>query len=296
MNSRPVSARKAAVRLLDQVLGEGRMLSDLLDGSALAGLDPADRARGQRLAVDTLRGLERADRILDSHLRKRPPVHVRNALRLGTVELCMGGDAHGVVNEISGIAGGAKNNRAFKGLANAVLRKVADEDVTRWKDLRTPRMPAWLRTPLVKTYGGGRVSAMEAAHFEGAPLDLTAKGDAAELASRLGGVLLPTVSVRLDDPGRVSALPGYDTGEWWVQDAAAALPVRLLDPKPGERVLDLCAAPGGKTMQLAAAGAEVTALDLSETRMEKIQQNLTRTGLSAQCIVEDALEHQGGGL
>jgi 16S rRNA (cytosine967-C5)-methyltransferase len=105
--------------------------------------------------------------------------------------------------------------------------------------------------------------------------------------------VLPTGSVRLREAGQVSALPGYESGAWWVQDAAAALPVQVLDPKPGERVLDLCAAPGGKTLQLAARGAEVTALDISERRMARVAENLARTGLTAACVVGDALEHEG---
>ena len=114
-----------------------------------------------------------------------------------------------------------------------------------------------------------------------------------ELAERLGGELLPTGSVRLLDAGQVTALPGYDEGAWWVQDAAAALPARLLGDVAGLEVLDMCAAPGGKTMQLAAAGAKVTALDLSETRMARVTENLARTGLSATTVTGDAMEHEG---
>ena len=145
----------------------------------------------------------------------------------------------------------------------------------------------------MEAWGKGPVAAMERAHFEGAPLDLTVKSDAEAWAARLGGSVLPTGSVRLRDAGQVSALLGYESGDWWVQDAAAALPVQVLDPKPGERVLDLCAAPGGKTLQLAARGAQVTALDISERRMARVAENLARTGLTATCVVGDALEHEG---
>ncbi len=108
-----------------------------------------------------------------------------------------------------------------------------------------------------------------------------------------GALHLPTGSLRLRDAGQISALPGYDAGLWWVQDAAAALPVRLLGDVAGKRVLDLCAAPGGKTLQLAAAGAEVVALDISEARLGRLRENLTRTGLSAEIVVGDALAHEG---
>lgn len=123
----------------------------------------------------------------------------------------------------------------------------------------------------------------------GAPLDLTLKPGCAGPA----GDILPTGSVRVQGAGQVSALPGYSAGDWWVQDAAAALPVQVLAPKPGESVLDLCAAPGGKTLQLAAAGAEVTAVDISETRLAKVRENLGRTGLQARVVASDALEFGG---
>ena len=137
---------------------------------------------------------------------------------------------------------------------------------------------------------------MEAAHAAGAALDLTPRdGDAAALAARVGGVKLPTGSVRLARPGQVTALPGFDAGEWWVQDAAAALPVRLAAPRPGERALDLCAAPGGKTLQLAAAGAEVTAVDVSAPRMERLARNLERCRLEARAVIADATGWDEGG-
>lgn len=293
--SQPVpSARRSAVHLLDQVLGDGRLMSDLISSGALDRLDPADRARAQRLATDTLRGIERADRLLKRHLRKPPPLHVFNILRLGTVELCMGGDAHGVVNDLVALVGSHRRYGNLKGLINAVLRKMAADGPGSWADLRVPRLPRWLRDPLVSAWGAGAVAQMEQAHFTGAPLDLTARGDAAALAETLHATLLPTGSVRLSDAGQVSALPGYASGDWWVQDAAAALPVRVLDPQPHESVLDLCAAPGGKTLQLCAAGADVTALDLSEKRMTRVRENLERCGYSAHCITGDALEHAGG--
>ncbi|MEO1138820.1 MAG: RsmB/NOP family class I SAM-dependent RNA methyltransferase [Pseudomonadota bacterium] len=289
---RTYTPRSTAVALLDKVLGEGRLLSEL--SGPLNRLEPQDQARALRLASDTLRGLDRADRLLARQLRKTPHLHVMNILRLGTVELCMGGDDHGVVGELVSLTGAHPHHARLKGLVNAVLRQMAGEAGKPWKDLRIQRLPRWLREPLVSAWGNGAVSAMEKSHFAGAPLDITAKGDAAALAERLGGTLLPTGSVRLDDPGQVSALPGYDSGDWWVQDAAAALPVRALSPQPGERILDLCAAPGGKTLQLAAAGANVTALDISQKRMARVQENLDRTGLTATPVVADALGFTDG--
>ncbi|SDC66682.1 RsmB/NOP family class I SAM-dependent RNA methyltransferase [Ruegeria marina] len=289
MADNATQARQSAIYLLDQVLGEGRLLSECLSAGALDRLPPDDRARAQRLALETLRGLERADRLLKPHLQKAPPLTVRNALRLGTVELSHGEAAHGVVHSMVEIVGRSRRHGRLKGLVNAVLRKVSADAPAAWARLRVPRLPRWLRDPLVEAWGGKAIAAIEAAHFAGAPLDLTLKPGAAAPA----GEVLPTGSVRLRDAGQVSALPGYAAGDWWVQDVAAALPVRLLNPQPGEKVLDLCAAPGGKTLQLAAAGAHVTALDISEARMARVRENLARTGLSADIVVGDALEHQG---
>lgn len=290
----PESARRSTVAMLDQILGEGRLMPELLSAGILDRLPPPERARAQRLTTQTLRGMERADKLLARHLRKVPPLHVHNVLRLGTVELSLGGDAHGVVNDCVGLVAGDKKFGTLKGLINAVLRKMAVEGPRDWDNLPVPHLPKWLRDPLLQAYGADAIKGFEAAHFAGAPLDLTAKGDAAAVAEAVGGTVLPTGSVRLHDAGQVSALPGFDTGDWWVQDAAAALPARLLNVQPDESVLDLCAAPGGKTLQLAAAGANVTALDLSAHRMERVIENLTRTRLTAQIVVDDALTHQSG--
>lgn len=289
----PSSPRAAAIYLLDQILGEQRPLSDLLAAGALDHLSPPDRARAQRLTLQTLRGMERADRLLKKHLRKPPPLHVMNTLRLASVELCLGGDAHGVVNDCVGMIAGHKRFAKLKGLVNAVLRKVATTGPAEWEILRVPQLPKWLRAPLIEAYGAKVVAGFEAAHFAGAPLDLTPKGDAATLADAVGGTALPNGSVRLRDAGQISALPGYDEGAWWVQDAAAAIPARLLNVRSGEAVLDMCAAPGGKTLQLAATGATVTALDISDARMARVRENLARTGLNATLVTGDALTHEG---
>ncbi len=286
-------ARRSAIYLLDQIMGEGKLMAEVIGAGALDRLEPGDRARAQRLATETMRGMERADRILQKHLSKYPPLTVRNALRIGTYELCQGEAAHGVVNAMVGIISKHKRYGHLKGLVNAVLRKVADKGPEQWPALRTPRLPKWLRGPLVEAWGPEAVLAMEAVQFAGAPLDLTPKGDAAAVAAAVGGTVLPTGSVRLTDPVQVSGMPGFTAGDWWVQDAAAAIPARVLDAQPGETVLDLCAAPGGKTMQLAASGATVRAVDISPGRMERVSQNLVRTGLAAEVEVADAFDVTG---
>ncbi|MCB1338604.1 MAG: RsmB/NOP family class I SAM-dependent RNA methyltransferase [Maritimibacter sp.] len=287
------AARKAALDLMGEVLDEHRLLAEVL-AKRLAPLAPEERARAQRLATLSLRVIDRSDRMLGPHLKKRPPARVLNLLRLGVAEICEdGAAAHGVVHALVEIAGANRKTAGMAGLVNAVLRKISGE-TAKWHMLPLPRLPKWLRKPLVDDYGKAVVAAIEAVQAASPPLDLTPKGDANALAERLGGRVLPTGSVRLDGRGQVSALAGFAEGDWWVQDAAAAIPARVLAARPGERVLDLCAAPGGKTMQLAAAGAEVTALDISPTRMGRVRENLERTGLKAELVTADALEYEGG--
>jgi len=264
-----------------------------LAAGALDKLPADDRARAQRLAMDTLRGMERADRMLQKHLSKYPPLTVRNVLRVGTIELAQGGAAHGVVNAMVELVATHKKLGHLKGLTNAVLRKIAADGPEAWAALRSPRLPKWLRGPLSEAWGPEAISGIEASHFAGAPLDLTAKKDPEALAAAVGGVVLPTGSVRVADAGQVTMMPGFAEGDWWVQDAAAALPVKILAPQKGEAVLDLCAAPGGKTMQLAAAGAQVTAVDNSGQRMQRLKENLARVHLPAKTIVSDAREIEG---
>ena len=295
MAAEGLAARVAAVGLLGVVLDEGAMLSDALADpkGAIAGLGPSDRARAQRLATVTLRHLEQADRVLAPHLRKAPPELVRNALRLAVVEMAvLAAASHGVVNAAVEIARHGNRTGHMTGLVNAVLRKVADTP-TPFAKLPPQRMPMWLRKPMVARFGRDVVTAIERVQAQAAPLDLTVKpGVVVDIP---GAEMLPTGSLRLVDPGQVSALPGYAAGDWWVQDAGAALAVAMLAVTSGTRVLDLCAAPGGKTMQLAALGADVTALDISGPRMTVVAENLARTWLAAKLVVADALVWQSEG-
>jgi len=290
MTNPGLAPRSAAVQLLNAVLEDGRLLSDLLPG-AVDRLEPQDRARATRLATSCLRWMDRADRILGPYLKVRPPMNVMNTLRLGVVEICVDNAAgHGVVNTAVDLVRQSKNSQRLSGLVNAVLRKVARDAPGRWDNLPDPQMPKWLRKPLISDYGKASVKALETAHAKGASLDLTVKSDPESWAKNLQGTVLPTGTVRLKRSVQVSALLGYDAGEWWVQDAASALPVQIMQPKSGERVLDMCAAPGGKALQMAAAGAQVTALDISRVRMDRVRQNLSRTGLVAEIVVADALK------
>ena len=282
-------ARRAAAALVVGVMQDRLTLAE--QAGELAALGPADRARAQRLALATLRQLPRADAMLKPHLRKAPPPDLLALLRLGTVEICaLCAAPHGVVDALVTLTRSAgPRAEGFTGLVNAVLRKVAT-DLPRWARLDPPALPGWLRGRLMSAWGKAAVMRMEAAHLAGAPTDITVKADPEGWAAKLGATLLPTGSLRLAQPGQITELPGYASGDWWVQDAAAALPAKVLAPRPGARVLDLCAAPGGKTLQLAAMGAQVTALDISAPRMDRLQENLARCGLQAQTVVADALE------
>jgi 16S rRNA (cytosine967-C5)-methyltransferase len=281
-----LAARAATLALLTAIMEEGQTMADLLAApkGPLANTSPPDRARAQRLALQVIRLLEPVDRLLEPHLRKNPPLAVMNILRLAVTELHEGAAAHGVVNAAVELARQSKRTTPMAGLINAVLRKIPEG-----APLAGPaqRLPRWLRQPMVHAYGREVVSAIEEVQSKAPPTDLTLNG-----APHPEGIPLPNGSLRLTEPGQISTLPGFAEGHWWVQDAAAALAAPLLAAQKGEAVLDLCAAPGGKCLQLAATGADVTALDISAPRLARLQENLARTGLSAKIVTADALHWQ----
>lgn len=274
-------ARSGALRLL-AAIDEGATLDEA------AGLNdrlsPSDRARAIRLAREVLRRQDRLDALLAPFLARRPKPEIQRILRLAATEMLALNEApHGAVNAAVALArASGPKGQAASGMVNAVLRKVADAGAA-WAALPPQHLPGWLRKPVIAAWGREVARAIEAAHEAGAALDLTPRG------ADCPGEALPTGSHRLPSGTQVSALPGYAAGEWWVQDAAAALAVRVLDPQPEETIADLCAAPGGKTLQLAAAGARVTALDISESRLARVAENLARCQLSAEIALGDAL-------
>lgn len=285
-----LAARRAVLVLLDGVLDKGLSLAEQGD-APLAGLAPGDRARAQRLASAVLRQAEPLDRMLGAHMHKEPPLAVLNILRLAVVELAEGGAAHGVVNSAVALARRDRATEGLSGLVNAVLRKFVPPVVIAGP---VQRMPGWLRSAVVARFGKVAVGRIEEVQAQAAPVDLTLK--AGVLATSIPGAeVLPTGSLRLVAGGQVSALPGFAEGAFWVQDAAAAVAVRLLGDVRGLSVLDLCAAPGGKTLQLADGGAEVTSVDISGPRLVRLQENLARTGLRARIVTADALQWQPEG-
>lgn len=282
------AARQEALRALDWVLRDRRMLAHF---TLTAGLPPAEAARAQRLAATVLRHLQPIDAVLKGLMDRKPPWAPKQVLRLAATEMLVdGAAAHGVIDSAVALMKARRQTGRFAGFVNAVLRRVAEDGPARFAAAPPHRLPGWIGGELNKRHGFDTVRAIEAAHAAGAPIDLTPRSPGAAVP---GTRSLPTGSLRMADGGQVSALAGYETGAFWVQDAAAALPVRLMGDMRGRRVIDLCAAPGGKTMQLAALGAQVTALDLSERRMARVAENLARTGLEATCVVGDVFDHSG---
>jgi len=289
-------ARDAASRLLEAVLERRRTLEEALDalpaaGGApgAAGLEARDRAAAHRLAAATLRRLGTVDAVLEPMLRRPPPAPAHRALRLGTADLLvLETPAHAAVSAaVSAVP------RPLSGLVNAVLRRVAQGGTALLDGLDAERLdtPGWLWGAWHGAYGPA-VRALARAHRAPAPLDLSLVPGAAVPE---GAELLPGGTARLPAGTRITELPGFAEGQFWAQDAAAALPARLLGARPGERVADLCAAPGGKTAQLAAAGAAVWAVERDPARATRLRDNLARLRLAAEVVEADALGWSPGG-
>jgi 16S rRNA (cytosine967-C5)-methyltransferase len=289
------TARHAALDLIGAVLRRKRPLDDAIeDNPAMRQLPARDRAFARLLVATVLRRLGQIDALiadcLNMPLAPRAML-VQDILRLGVAQLLfLRTPPHAAVATSVDVA----QSRGFlshKGLVNAVLRRLSVEGAGRVDEHDAPRLntPDWLWRSWSRTYGEATARAIATAHLKEAPLDLTLQEDAEAWRDRLEGVVLPTGTLRRAAGGALATLPGYDVGAWWVQDAAAALPARLFGDLAGREVIDLCAAPGGKTAQLAAAGARVTAVDRSSRRLERLVANLERLGLPVETIGADAL-------
>ncbi|MEQ9519265.1 MAG: transcription antitermination factor NusB [Parvibaculum sp.] len=289
-------ARLAAMGVLRAVLETGSTLDDALVkelGRPELKNHPSDKALVRAIATIVLRRLGQIDdilaRMLDKPLTDKAPVATA-LLRIGVAELLFLGSAHhAAVNCAVTLAAGDKFARGFKGLINAVLRRVIREGdaILKEQDAARLNLADWAWASWSRAYGEETTRAMAEALLAEPPLDLTIKQDPQQWAETLSGDLLPGGSVRLSHAGRIEELPGFKEGAWWVQDLAASLPPRLLGNVEGEEVLDLCAAPGGKTLSLAARGAHVTAIDRAGGRLERLAENLKRTGLKADIIKAD---------
>ncbi len=287
-------ARAIALDILQDVLRRGRPLDEALAAHRdLGRLEPRDRAFARLLTATVLRRLGQIDAAIDARLERSLPVKravVRDILRLGVAQIAVLGLArHAAVDTAVALAG-ARRQAGLKGLVNAVLRRIAEAGPLPPDDPAHLNVPDWLWQSWTSAYGADTAAAIARANLAEAPLDITLKDP--ETAARWAAVLdaesLPTGSLRRRAGGDPAALPGFTEGVWWVQDAAAALPARMLGDVAGQRVADLCAAPGGKTLQLAAAGAHVTAVDISDKRLVRLRGNLERVGLTAETVVADA--------
>ncbi len=286
-------ARRLAFDVLGAVLFHARALDDALDDALrTAALAPRDRAFARLLVATALRRRGQIEAAFAGPLGRplasqTPPV--RAILMLGAAQLMfLDTPPHAAVDTAVALA-----KRVAKpgqpGFINALLRRLGRQARALATVDDAPRLntPDWLWQAWTRSFGAETAHAIAAQHLLEPPLDLTPRGDAAAVAARLGARLLPTGTIRLTGGGVVSELPGYAVGEWWAQDVAAALPAKLLGDVSGRRVIDLGAAPGGKTAQLAAAGGRVLAIDRSAARMRWLRENLTRLGLEAGIVIAD---------
>lgn len=303
-----LGARSLAAELIEAVLVSSRSLDDALEAIDRKGrytdLEGRDRGFARLIAATVLRRLGSLDAVLSRFLERPIPVtqpRPRSILLSAAAQiLLIGTPAHAAINLAVEQCRRDKKAERFDKLANAVLRRVANQGAGILETLETPRIdiPDWLWSRWVEAYGEATAGRIAAASLMEAPLDLTVKSEPEVWAERLGGAVLPSGTVRLSEGGRVEELAGFHEGMWWVQDAAAALPARLLGAVAGLEVADLCAAPGGKTAELAAAGARVTAVDQSAERLSRLSENIERLGLAAHVntVTADLLDFEPGQL
>ncbi len=295
-----LAARRAAAAVLARVVEDGEALGEALahEEPRLGALAGRDRALAERIVRTALRRKGQIDDALGRFMKKPPPKKARvtrAALLAGAAQiLFMRVPAHAAIDTAVRLVKADRASRGLSGLVNAVLRNVSRKagEFLSAQGAGALNIPPWLLDGWRAAYGEEAARAIGAALLEEPPLDLSLKvpEEAEKWAKALDGLVLPTGTVRIENPsGAMTELPGFDEGAYWAQDAAAALPARLLGDAAGQRVLDVCAAPGGKTAQLAASGAFVTALDISQKRLERLKDNLNRLKLEARTVVADAL-------
>jgi 16S rRNA (cytosine967-C5)-methyltransferase len=300
-----LAARRIAADILDGVLHKHRTLDDQLDGAGahpgLKSLADRDRALMRRLVATILRRLGTLGHLLSRLLDRGIPTdapRAQSALLIGAAQiLWMDVPDHAAVDLSVRLVQSDRRAAKYAGLVNAVLRRCAREGQPLIEEVKaqTLDIPPWMLARWIAAYGETTAREMACAIGNEPSLDITVKSDAQQWASRLHGETLPTGTVRTLLQGSVTMLPGFSEGQWWVQDAAAALPARLFGDIAGKSIVDLCAAPGGKTAQLAQAGARVTAVDRSPARMARLRDNLARLSLQADDVVTDAAEWPGNG-
>ncbi len=302
-NNCGLEARDVAVSALFSVFVEKRAFEDVFNKAASTrNLEPRDRAFARLIAATVLRHHGELRAVVGRFLGKPLPEHqgrLEQILLAAAAQLLfLQTPPHAAISLAVDQCRGDSSARRFDKLTNAVLRRVSEQGprILTELDAVTLNIPAWLLGRWQKTYGHDAARTIAAASLQEAPLDLTVKSDPQLWAERLGGFVMPGGSVRLSGAGRIEDLDGYQDGAWWVQDTAASLPAKMFGDVAGLDVADLCAAPGGKTAQLAAAGANVTAVDKSPGRLNRLKENFTRLGLSAETFVADAAEFAPGRL
>jgi 16S rRNA (cytosine967-C5)-methyltransferase len=298
-------ARRAAAELLTAVLDKKQSLDEILSRSRATGwmldLPPRDRALTRAIVATALRRRGQIDHVLGAFLERGMPEKAGTLypilLSAAAQLIFLKTPPHAAIDLAVRLAQYDTRSKRYAKLVNAVLRRVATdgEAIAAGLDAARVNTPDWLWSRWVTNYGETHARAIAAANLIEPPLDLTVKSDAKGWATRLSGRLVPIdaapgASVRLLPKGRIESFPGYEEGEWWVQDVAASLPARLIGDVAGRRVADLCAAPGGKTAQLAQAGASVVAVDLSEARLRVLRTNLERLGLAATLVAADVTQ------
>ncbi len=301
-----LATRQIAANLLGSVLDEKKNLDALIDphhgDAAYNNLIAKDRALIRAILMVSLRRKGQIDNALQQMLDRKTPkkaTHLTHTLSVAAAQILFLDipDSAAVNLAVTAISGDRRTSR-FSNLANAVLRRLSREKeaILANQDAARLCMPDWFYKRTRKSFGKSRADAIAKMHIEEAALDLTIKSDPQQWAEKLSASILPTGSLRLKPQGPIPAMAGYDEGTWWVQDAAAAIPATLFGDVAALNIADLCAAPGGKTAQLAHRGANVTAVDISNNRLARLQENLSRLKLSANCIAADIMEWQPDSL
>ena len=291
-------SRLLALEVLASVLDKKQGVDEALafHGNIIK-LDARDRNFARLMVMTVLRRLGQIDAVLTKFVSNPIPERWRivlHILRLGTAQLVwLGTPPHAAVNSMVELTK-TLGYDAHKGLVNAVLKRVSREGhaVAQTLGIEELNLPAWLWKSWVAAYGEEQVRAIVNAQLIEPPLDISVKENPKFWADVLKAEALSTGSVRLRQAGKVTDLPGFAAGHWWVQDAAAALPAQLITDVLGKYVIDLCAAPGGKTAQLASKGARVTAVDRNEKRLQMLKENMQRLSLAAEYVLADVAYFQ----
>ena len=291
-NNVGLSARRIAIEILLEVLDKSTPLDDVFNkylqsGSYLSKMEPEDRSFCRLLVSSTLRNLTEIDFILNKFLKKslnKSPSKVQMILRIGIVQIIyLKTPDHAATNTSVEMAGGK-----WKSLINAIMRNALRErDKIKIYQEESPKTPLWLTERWKAEWGENYINIENAHRVLSPPIDLCVKEDPLVWADKLNGYYISNKTVRLNNTSLISDLEGFESGDWWVQDYSSQIPATLLNIKKGDEVLDLCAAPGGKTSQLVAMGAEVTSIDGNKKRIERLKENLSRLNYTSSIIHSD---------